>query len=788
MVSDFEPEYRSGPSSDEDAISVLYVDDDADTLAAITEYVERSCDSMSFWGTTDPVEALKALESRTWGCLIVGGGLSVTELERLVERAESAIVLFASAGSRDEPDAVLAAVDSVVEKGTTDAIVAFLVETVGALARDEAGSEDVLARALAEIDSDPKTNRTAFLIDADGALVWSNDAFEDVFPLPADASTNGDFDDRLAAVFGAAPDEAADFLTVDAPRNSDASESGSAGDRYYHYESYDLPAETGASRLALFDDVTERVARETRMHWLELLAEQVRDGLFVQDEDCVLVFCNDAFASMLGYERDELIGKHAAEFYDEAGLRAFQETVQDVATSPESGGIVDLSLVDRFGEPVPSSIAFTVSSTADGAFDALVCVARAVADRSSREDEATTRRDEPVTISRADAMVRDVVRELGAVSSRQELGQAVCERLTDLDDVSMAWIGNREGGNDRIVPCTIVGEPKQYLEDVVATTSVEDAKGGPVLTAVETGEVVVVNDFRENELVEYWRDLALSYDIYGMVMVPITHGETTHGVLCSYAQRPDAFSDPLVERLSLLGETVGFAMTAVQNKHLLERDVVLELEFRSESEDACLVWLAAACDCRLDVVGSVDLGDGVLQYLAVDGTSVERVVDEVLERDAISGARVVRSDGSIGGVVELRTTTSLQTTLSDAGARLREAISTPSGTRIVVEAPRASDVRTIREAVSRSNPDAELVTKTERERAAEAETGGIPVDDALTDRQREVLQAAYLTGYYAWPRDTTAEKLAESLDIASPTLHQHLRRAEYNIFTALFDD
>ncbi|MFC7027627.1 helix-turn-helix domain-containing protein [Halomicroarcula sp. GCM10025710] len=47
----------------------------------------------------------------------------------------------------------------------------------------------------------------------------------------------------------------------------------------------------------------------------------------------------------------------------------------------------------------------------------------------------------------------------------------------------------------------------------------------------------------------------------------------------------------------------------------------------------------------------------------------------------------------------------------------------------------------------------------------------------MTDRQAEILRAAYLAGYYAWPRDTTAEELAESLDISSPTLHQHLRRA-----------
>jgi len=59
--------------------------------------------------------------------------------------------------------------------------------------------------------------------------------------------------------------------------------------------------------------------------------------------------------------------------------------------------------------------------------------------------------------------------------------------------------------------------------------------------------------------------------------------------------------------------------------------------------------------------------------------------------------------------------------------------------------------------------------------------------DELTDRQQEVLRSAYLAGYYEWPRDTTAEQLADQLDIASATLHQHLRRAERNLLDTLLE-
>ncbi|WP_227015883.1 helix-turn-helix domain-containing protein [Haloarcula sp. JP-L23] len=42
-------------------------------------------------------------------------------------------------------------------------------------------------------------------------------------------------------------------------------------------------------------------------------------------------------------------------------------------------------------------------------------------------------------------------------------------------------------------------------------------------------------------------------------------------------------------------------------------------------------------------------------------------------------------------------------------------------------------------------------------------------------------------GYYAWPRESTAEDLAETMDIASSTLHYHLRHALHQLLTVFFE-
>lgn len=52
----------------------------------------------------------------------------------------------------------------------------------------------------------------------------------------------------------------------------------------------------------------------------------------------------------------------------------------------------------------------------------------------------------------------------------------------------------------------------------------------------------------------------------------------------------------------------------------------------------------------------------------------------------------------------------------------------------------------------------------------------------LKARQSAVLQAAYRAALFEWPRPVSSEDIASPLDIAPPTFHQHLRKAEKHVF------
>ncbi len=59
--------------------------------------------------------------------------------------------------------------------------------------------------------------------------------------------------------------------------------------------------------------------------------------------------------------------------------------------------------------------------------------------------------------------------------------------------------------------------------------------------------------------------------------------------------------------------------------------------------------------------------------------------------------------------------------------------------------------------------------------------------DALTDRQREVIQTAFDMGYYEVPREVSTEQVAAELGLDSSTVSEHLQRAERNVLRRVLE-
>jgi PAS domain S-box-containing protein len=670
-----------------------------------------------------------------------------------------------------------------------------------------------------------------FVLDEAFDVAWANSAVGEYFGLDREAVLGEDkrtlVEDRIADAVADA-ETFVETVTATYDDNSYAEEftchvrPGEGRDeRHLHHRS--RPIESGlyaGGRVELYYDVTERVEREAM---LDALHSATRDLMTAERQRTI---CETAVDTA----REVLDIPHATVFRWEEADGALDpyvltdETASEMGEPPtfESGeGLVgsvfadgesvhldnawdDPRALDDGSEGIRAFGAFplgewgvlTVASGEVGAFDdyemdlvrVLAANTEVALNRAAREAELADQRSQLAELDRINEVIRDVDQLLVQASTREEMEQAVCDRLAESDQYRFAWTGEAMAGSNEAEPTASAGVEAGYL-DAVAETREETPKG-PSGRALETGAVQVVESVPDDEDFEPWREAALERGYRSAAAIPLRYRETVYGVLCVYADRPDAFDDRERAVLTELGETIGHAINAAESKKALVSDGVVEVEFKVRSGEGFFSRVPREEGGRFALDGVTMTAEGSFVYfMTVDGLDPDRVLERADRADDVERARLVNEhdDGDLFEFVY--TGPSPLPVLADHGGTLRDGRFTADGGRTVIELPRNADVRGVVEEIQSSIPGTEVVARRERERPDRTvEEFRTALAEALTERQRSALEAAFYAGFFEWPRESTGEEVSDSLGVSAPTFHQHLRVAERKLLAAFLDE
>jgi len=218
---------------------------------------------------------------------------------------------------------------------------------------------------------------------------------------------------------------------------------------------------------------------------------------------------------------------------------------------------------------------------------------------------------------------------------------------------------------------------------------------------------------------------------------------------------------------------------------------ITEIELEVRDRNCFFVRLSAETDCLIRLEELIHRADGdLLQYFSIRETPPEDVLDMAASEPAIAEARLVRNGSDANLFQFVVAGPCVTATLADTGAITQDVSAAGGVGRVVATVPAHVAVRTVVETFRTRHPDSEFLARRERDQSPPVRTkSGVHaiLADRLTEKQYEVLRTAYLSGYFAWPRESTAKECADALGIAQPTFSQHLRTAQSKVVTALFD-
>ncbi|WP_415378645.1 PAS domain S-box protein [Halosimplex sp. TS25] len=153
-------------------------------------------------------------------------------------------------------------------------------------------------------------------------------------------------------------------------------------DAWFEIRAY--PSESGLS--VYFREVTERRERERELRRYEAIFEAANDGLYVVDGAGRFTMVNEAYAEMLGYDREDLIGEHVSLVVDEAVRERARDEEAALRAGTGEAAAIEAEMKAADGGRIPAEATFAMLPTGEDG-QRRVGVVRDVSDRKERERE-----------------------------------------------------------------------------------------------------------------------------------------------------------------------------------------------------------------------------------------------------------------------------------------------------------------------------------------------------------------------------------------------------------------
>lgn len=401
-------------------------------------------------------------------------------------------------------------------------------------------------------------------------------------------------------------------------------------------------------------------------------------------------------------------------------------------------------------------------------------------------DELEERERRIERLERSQSVLRETRRRMIDATSRADLEQTVCERLVDSPLFDHAWIGEYDERTENITANYAAPDGVDWP----MTEATADGHGAaPSIIAAEEREPVVRDDVYGDPPFEPWQEWALRRGLQSVASVPLLYKESLYGTLTVCSSDPGEFGCEARTELQSLGREVAHAINACETKEALISDEVSELTLRIRDRSLSTIHLASQLDTTVSFEGLVPRAEGQPRvYVTI--RDCERSMAESTARriPAIDELQHVSSrDGGHVFAFTVGDGCFFQALLEHGGVP-SEVEASDGEARVKVELPRNASVRSFLSMLEERYREVDIRAQHSRERAFRTrDEFRAAFEQELTDRQREIVRTAYHSGFFEAPRESTGDDIANQLDVSQPTVTEHIRTAERELFTVLFE-
>ncbi len=265
---------------------------------------------------------------------------------------------------------------------------------------------------------------------------------------------------------------------------------------------------------------------------------------------------NEGFTQMLGYTRDESIGKTTGELSIWTNQ---SDRVAFIAGLQETGRVMDFETKLRRKD---GTVVTVIDSARTLDFDGEACVLSIVRDITERKRyEETLHR-----LNRELQAVSNCNQALLRASDEQALLDEICRIVCEEAGYRVAFVAYAEHDAEQTVrPVAWAGVDEDYFAGAKLTWADRELGRGPLGTAIRTGQVVEIPDIATDPRMIPWRERALARGYRAGVAFPLKGDrEVVFGGLLIYSGEANAITVDEIRLLEGLADDLAFGIASLR--------------------------------------------------------------------------------------------------------------------------------------------------------------------------------------------------------------------------------
>ena len=559
-------------------IDVLHVDDDASVLDLTEAYLERELDAVAVTSVTTPSAALEELDDDRFECIISDydmpemNGLAL--FERICETdCSTPFVLYTGKGSEEiASQALNAGVTGYFQKGGPEQL-RRLANRVGQ-AVEEHRTREIADRYSTVIDA---LGYPVYVVDETGTFEFVNEPFAELAGYDVEEIVGSkpglikgddavhESEDRLGTILSRDGPDIQRFRVDIEPKEGDPIPCRD------HMAALPYEGEEFDGSVGILRDVSEDVEQREELETKTRALDEAPVGITITDPelpDNPMVYVNDRFVEMTGYDRDYAVGVNCRFLQGPDTDEAAVSTLRDAIAAEESTS-VELLNYRQDGTEFWNRVSIAPITDAAGRVTEWVGFQEDITEFKTRE--AALKRQNERLDSFASIVSHDLRNPLNVAQGRVELAETTVDEDAEIDehlDATAAALDRIESIIDHTLTLAREGETVGDTEPVslatVATDSWETVETGAATLTVETDREVSADPDRLRNLFE---NLARNAVEHAGPDVTIRVGDLDDGfyVADDGPGIPESVADDLFEpgQSSAEGNT-GFGLAIVQ--------------------------------------------------------------------------------------------------------------------------------------------------------------------------------------------------------------------------------